>query len=166
MLAKKIIPPLLIAFHNQNFDLAKLLIENGMDINVTDYRGKTPLHFAVDQNKTSIIKWLIDKGSNVNAGSGLEIGPPIISIFINTSYTIEVVKSVLERIRKDIYIEGSIENMNSVDFTCKYHPYAETIKILIEAGADLKARRNNNYTAQSYFDDFKNNVLYKLESQK
>ena len=56
--------PLHIAILNKHIKTAKLLIENGADVNAKYSYGYTPLHII---NNIDIIKLLIDKGADVNA---------------------------------------------------------------------------------------------------
>lgn len=48
--------------------IVEALLENGADINITDYEGNTPLHTAVRSNKSpEIISTLVKFGADVNA---------------------------------------------------------------------------------------------------
>ena len=40
--------PLLVACDNEEFDIVRLLVEKGADVNRADEVGQSPLHFAVD----------------------------------------------------------------------------------------------------------------------
>ena len=44
----------------------KVLIEQGINVNIQNKYGDTPLHFAISTNKFEIVKLLILKGANVN----------------------------------------------------------------------------------------------------
>lgn len=61
--------PLAYAVMRGNFDLIKLLLENGADINATyGTYDDTALHIAANQNyKKEIIAYLLDKGANIEA---------------------------------------------------------------------------------------------------
>ncbi|MBY3618607.1 ankyrin repeat domain-containing protein [Acinetobacter sp. CUI P1] len=57
-------------------DMVKDLLANGADVNWTNNVGNTALNKAVQQNtpeSISILKYLIEKGADVNIGSSLEI---------------------------------------------------------------------------------------------
>lgn len=55
----------LVSSHN-NIQIAKLLIQYGVDINKPDYFGNTPLHFASKFGCDSIIKLLLEHGADIN----------------------------------------------------------------------------------------------------
>ena len=50
----------------KNFELVKLLVENGADVNAIASTGETPLHYAVLVRDTEIINYLLQKGANPN----------------------------------------------------------------------------------------------------
>ena len=48
-----------------NTDVAKLLHLKGMEIDLEDKWGRTPLFVAVASNHVTMVKWLIDNGGNL-----------------------------------------------------------------------------------------------------
>jgi len=73
--------PLLAATQNENYQIAKFLIEHGANVNLANKGGWTPLYLAVDNrnieggdypvrtadmDSLAFIKYLLDKGANVN----------------------------------------------------------------------------------------------------
>ena len=54
------------AIFDDNIDLAKILIENGADINYSPEFKQAPLYYAVEQNNYELVKLLIESGANVN----------------------------------------------------------------------------------------------------
>ena len=60
---------LLHAAKNDNFDLVKLLVEHGADINAKNKDGGTALSFAQMNNNSQMSGFLIDNGANKNIGN-------------------------------------------------------------------------------------------------
>jgi len=61
--------PLLYACKWDNFEITKLLIENGADINARAVDGNTPLTLAETNGNDEIYDYLIDRGARVTANS-------------------------------------------------------------------------------------------------
>lgn len=57
---------LMNAIIDKDYDKAKNLINDGVDINEIDNQEFTALHFAVQNNDYEMVKYLIEKGANVN----------------------------------------------------------------------------------------------------
>ena len=57
--------PLHIACEGNCFDIAKLLISNGADINAVDSHLNTPLHIACFHNYYDIVELLISSGAEI-----------------------------------------------------------------------------------------------------
>jgi ankyrin repeat protein len=60
--------PLHLAVKNSNYDICKLLLEFGADVNACDQWGNRPLHIATQWiGRASICKLLLDYGAFINA---------------------------------------------------------------------------------------------------
>ncbi|KAH0795234.1 ankyrin repeat protein [Histomonas meleagridis] len=59
--------PLVEAIKSNNFDKMKSLIENGYPVNSCDKTGITPLHAATNIQSKEMVKYLLQKGSDVNS---------------------------------------------------------------------------------------------------
>ena len=57
--------PLCSAVENHNYEIAKMLIDGGVDINYADYEDYTPLMRAVDLGDLEIIKLLVNNGADI-----------------------------------------------------------------------------------------------------
>lgn len=55
------------ASKNQSQRVLSLIEQDNLNVNTTDYEGRTPLHIACANNNIETVKILIDKGANVNA---------------------------------------------------------------------------------------------------
>jgi ankyrin repeat protein len=62
-------PPLQICCWLNHFEMAKMLIENGADIQSRNEAGWTPLHICCRQNYLNFVQYLIDQGANINIGN-------------------------------------------------------------------------------------------------
>ena len=56
-----------IALYMRDLEKAKAFIQQGININVSDGHGYTPLHYAVQNNQKEIVQLLIAKNADVNA---------------------------------------------------------------------------------------------------
>ncbi|GAL84849.1 ankyrin repeat protein [Sporocytophaga myxococcoides] len=66
--------PILLTLDN---DVIKKLIALGADVNVQDYSGKTPLHYACSKNDPELVDLLLSSGANVNIKDSLGLTPLI-----------------------------------------------------------------------------------------
>lgn len=123
------IPPINLARSSKSFKLLELLIEYGADINQPGFAGFTLLHRVVgssqfnnNDEQLEAIKKLIRLGANVNVkgsndSKGLETTPLQYAIMTATK------------------AKGSENNMVKV------------LSLLLDSGADINSRRNDNQTA-------------------
>ena len=59
-------PPLVTAAHQGNLEVCKVLVEEGVDVNLQDKRGRTALFMSVVANKTDVLHYLLAQGANPN----------------------------------------------------------------------------------------------------
>ena len=59
--------PLLISIALRESNMAKVLINNGADVNIPDNEGLTPLHIACQEGDIELAKVLIEKGANIRS---------------------------------------------------------------------------------------------------
>lgn len=78
-------PPLCQTIKNKDYDLTKLLIEYGADVNINDIYLMSPLLYAIDSEYLKIVKLLIDKGADINyCGPNCDYNPLYICINHNS----------------------------------------------------------------------------------
>jgi len=135
--------PLHIAVKNKDIALAKLLIDSKADVNVTDADKCTPLHVAIDEDKSDdIAELLIKAHADVNAkpysysctplsSAVLNLRPKIVKLLIEAKADVNSLS--WEETPLDIILSRSSSNPTALSIQ----------KMLLDAGAktseDLKA---------------------------
>ena len=61
--------PLYVAVKKERYEIAKLLIERGADVNTSIFKYTTALFAAVSSNDIRMVKLLLDSGANINYGT-------------------------------------------------------------------------------------------------
>lgn len=69
--------PILLTLNN---NYIKKLVDLGADVNVQDYAGMSPLHYACSKNDPELVDLLLSRGANVNIKDSLGF-TPLISCF-------------------------------------------------------------------------------------
>jgi ankyrin repeat protein len=59
--------PLYIALNGGYYNIADMLVANKADVNLSDIMGMSPLAWAVKESNVKMVKYLLDKGANVNS---------------------------------------------------------------------------------------------------
>lgn len=160
------------------FDIAKMLVNHGADVNVRDNNGDVPLHIAITDNRNDSIKLLLSRSSIVNASNNKGELPIHLAVRIRNTHAIKLLlqhgASLLdETVSHDIVLFISIQRSdyqmvknlvrlfyanvnvgNSMGVT-PLHVAIETgnlamIKLLIELGANVNLRCANGSTPIHY----------------
>lgn len=67
-----------------NLEAAKVLLDIGVDIEIKDNNGKTPLHWAARNHDATLIEFLINNGANIEAKNNDGWTPLHYASFIET----------------------------------------------------------------------------------
>ena len=73
------------ALFARNMEEMRWLIANGADVNVKSETGRTPLHYAAQENAAAVAKLLIDNGAEVNAKANNGVTPLHETVWINAA---------------------------------------------------------------------------------
>ncbi|XEV04947.1 hypothetical protein FSHL1_010234 [Fusarium sambucinum] len=74
-----VIVPLMSAAMSGSLEIARLLVENGALLEVTDNRGNTPLHAASLRGHIEIARFLLEKGANIESRNNNQKTPFILA---------------------------------------------------------------------------------------
>jgi len=136
-----------------HFEIVKLLIEHGVDINArAEDHGhnphhhelpKTALHFAARSGHIEIVKLLLEHGADINA----KVSPGLKTAlhFAAENGHIESVKLLLEH-GADINAKEGLRDKTALHFAAR-SGHIEIVKLLLEHGADINAKAMGRMTA-------------------
>jgi FOG: Ankyrin repeat len=138
--------PLMIATYNKDFAVAKVLTEAGADVNIRDGMLNSPFLYAGAEGYLDILKLTIDAGADTritNRYGGIAIIPA------SEHGYVEVVRELLER------TDTNVNHVNNLGWTALLEAIilnngnkrqVETVKLLIEHGADVDLADNDGVT--------------------
>jgi|GEM_PF-1952451 len=132
------------AVQNGQIEIAKLLLQMGMDINAPNNQGQSPLHCAASANQPKSIKFLLEKGANVNAR---DLAGNTALHYAVQNDQIEIAKLLLQT-GMDINAPNN-QGESPLHFATSANQ-PKNIKFLLEKGADVNARNLAGKTALQY----------------
>lgn len=141
--------------------VVELLLEKGIDINAVDNLGKTALHYAAKRGLIEVAERLIDGGAKVDAVS--HYGRTV--LHEAASYGLTKMAKLL--VEKGIDVRATTPcGDTALHFAAKttfrfswQSRSRETVKFLIEKGADPSARNNGWMTPRNLMCGLKSNEL-------
>lgn len=117
------------------------LIIKGANINESNEKGMTPLYFAAINSSYDVVKFLLENGVNINKGKS-----PLHTIAVVTGKERRKITELLIDNGMNINDQDEYGNtplMNSIIL----FPNLDYIKMLINKGADVNKKNNENQTA-------------------
>ena len=133
--------PLVAAIGEGHFEIVKLLVRKGADINDNDGYGP-PLTHALDMGQSEIAEFLINKGARLDLRDGHGATP--LWHAASYGYPRETVRLMIKR-GADVNTAANGEWTALMVAAERCH--LEIVKLLIDKGADVNAKSENGNTA-------------------
>ncbi|KAH6605164.1 ankyrin repeat [Trichoderma cornu-damae] len=131
------------AVQNGNFDMARLLLENGAQTDVEDMAGYSPLSIAAEQGAVEILKLLLRHGADPNFAEFAVLGPLALAAQNGRE---EVARILLRDTAADVNSPGALGCTPLMEAICNRHP--DTARVFIECPLlDPNARNSLDETA-------------------
>jgi ankyrin repeat protein len=132
---------------NDNIELLKLLVENGLHLNTKFDDNTTLLHSAINSNSLQFVKYLIENGFDVSIFDDYKVDSPIIEAvkshhFLHNDMSDVIaylIKVGLDVNSRNYYFETPLMHAANNDLNLT--------KLLIENGADISAKNTSGFTA-------------------
>lgn len=143
--------PLLVATHNNNVQIAKLLIDHDADVNLQDHIQDSAYLYAAAQGRTQILDYILKH---------TEPNPKLYNRFGGTALIPAAEKGHLDNVRlllKDGHVD--INHQNKSGYTALIEAvalrdgsskYQQIVQLLLDYGAKTDLRDNRNQTALDY----------------
>lgn len=134
--------PLMLASKN-NKDIVKLLLDNGAQINETNFNEETPLIIATYKCNYDVVELLLDNGADINKTGNNKDTPLMIAIGENNYDVVELLLEKGADINKTGY-KGDTPLSVAINIGND-----DIVKLLLDNGADLDIADNNGNTPLS-----------------
>ena len=133
--------PLIAACKFKNYDIAKLLLEKGADVNAKNDNGETALIIAAQNDHTEIVKLLLEKGAKYDPFYKTNDGFTYLMAFARCGLT----NYCQELLNKGADVNAKKSNSGwTALMLAAYKGHTETVQLLLEKGADVNAKNFND----------------------
>ena len=126
--------------------LARLLIESGVEVDAKDYQGRTPLHVASWKGHKGIVALLLENGADAKA-VGDECGWNALHFAAEAGHE-SVVLFLLDN--TDLEVDSVSAAGQTALHWAAFNEHSHVVELLYERGADVNARNARGETALHY----------------
>ena len=133
--------PLGTACRNELWDIAKLFVEKGADVNKADETGETALMITCEVGNYDFAKYLIERGANYVTDDS-ETKTSMLS-FACMGGSIQIVRLLLE---KNLEVNTkNVKGFSPLFFACVHQSY-DIANLLLAKGADVNVQDKDGFT--------------------
>lgn len=125
---------------NGDFKCIQKLLNEGFDINEQDYSGNNLLHIAIENNRTDIFKFLMEKNLDIELANSQKCTPLHKAAGVTGEYTELLLKKGVKVNLLDVYENTALHYA----ITSKN---VHAIKLLLANGANVNAKNKNGNTS-------------------
>jgi len=138
---------LLVAAEYGELQATKYLIENGVDLEIVDDLGKTPLLIAADEKRVQVGLYLIEAGANIEARDRVSLNTPLLlaSKYGEFEFLQALVKAGAN-IKAEDYLGRTALNMAAIPYSYNSIGGDDLLVYLVEKGLDINQRDSAGYT--------------------
>ena len=158
--------PLLAASSSSNAEMVRYLLTQGARMDVKDAAGRSPLMNAAGEGSMETMKLLLAKGADVNVVSDKEAFPKVkngtIALGSFTALNVAVVFGTPERVKLLLDAGARIDEPDVRGMTplmlaiASDHSNPETVRLLLNRGADTKIKSKAGDDAYDWAKKFRN----------
>ncbi|WP_373998322.1 ankyrin repeat domain-containing protein [Bdellovibrio bacteriovorus] len=152
---------LMTAASSGQIDVVKFLLSKKADVTIKDKDQKTALYYALTNEQPEVSKALIEANAPLNDLNELGDNALTLASSLNDHATMKVLLAKDSTLVNKGNSEGKTPLMEAAR-----HGNAETIKILLDAGADKKAKNSSGKTALDIATKAQNQKAVTLLSAK
>lgn len=138
---------LLLAVNKNDIERISMLIEYGVDLNIKDDEGNSPLWISLQQGYIDITKLLLSKEVDLS----LDDDKPLIYFALDNKHK-DIAITLIEKGANINYIieTGELAGFNTLLYSLYSFGNSDIAVMLIEKGADIKAKTPRGATALHY----------------
>lgn len=145
------ITTLMLATENNYYDIAKLLIDTGADVDATDNNDNTALSIACLNGFTDLMELLVCKTNNLNSKSkyfdNFPKCTPLMYFIREYPFHSHLLKMLLE---KDMDVNIEDDHGDTALILASIAGFQEIVQILIDRGAYVSHKNKEGKTALDY----------------
>lgn len=132
--------PLHFAVENNHNEIAKILIEQGANLNLPDFTGKQALHFAVLSSNVELVEFILQHGGDVNAQDVDGLTP------VHYAATSGNVSVLVLLVRFGAFVNTQDHQGETALFYAVREGQVNALKLLLQAGANPALQNEDEET--------------------